>query len=157
VDPRERWALEICCEHFAVFVLLYVEVRGDGCSVVDRLGYWDHRCASRSQSVDYPGHGIADGVVSSVGVQLKNPSIRPNRIPERLLPHMLVEQSMPKAMAGLAPLTTATRQERKSDIKSIIEYKPCIAAFAPLAWEMYAFREPLLKRRSSLYKESGLI
>jgi hypothetical protein len=61
VDPRERWALEICCEHFAVFVLLYVEVRGDGCSVVDRLGYWDHRCASRSQSVDYPGHGIADG------------------------------------------------------------------------------------------------
>jgi hypothetical protein len=47
-------------------------------------------------------------------------------------------------------LTTPTRQERKSDIKSMIEYKPCIAAFVPLTWETYAFREPLLKRRSSI-------
>jgi|SRR5271156_6249161 len=65
---------------------------------------------------------------------------------------LMVASRPSKAMVGLAPLTATMRQERKSDIKSVIEYKPCIAAFAPLAWEMYAFREPLLKRRSSLYK-----
>jgi hypothetical protein len=37
-----------------------------------------------------------------------------------------------KAMVGLALLTTTMRQEGKGDIKSIIEYKPGIAAFAPL-------------------------
>src|SRR4051794_35618325 len=39
----------------------------------------------------------------------------------------MVASQPSKAMVGLAPLTTTTKQERKSDIKSIIEYMPCIA------------------------------
>lgn len=48
------------------------------------------------------------GVVSGVGVRLKTPSIRPNRIPERLLPHMLVEQSMPTEDGGINAVTLSS-------------------------------------------------
>jgi hypothetical protein len=69
VDPRERWALEICYEHFVVFVLLYVEVRG----------YWDHRCA---KVLTTPVMASLTRVVSGLGVRLKNPSVGSNRILE---------------------------------------------------------------------------
>jgi len=59
------------------------------CSVVDCLGYWDHRCISRVKVLTTLVMALLTGCIRrwGVGAWLKNPSIRPNRMPERLLPH----------------------------------------------------------------------